>query len=206
MDLTEPFMTQAQLLKVTGAEAEWVQTWVNRGHIQLEQQNPGRGKPRRYSELDAIKIAIFSRMAAFGIAIDRTKEIAETIENVLRKDGRFEWEELLIISYLEQRRKRPTMKALENAGFLVSAGFSDFAKLGLEQDDLNNFRLSTFAEWWRGGGRSRRGWDERIIPEKREAMAREGIFAEPIFVFPIGETVNGIRLMVEKIRSAGSAV
>jgi len=191
-----PFLGQPSLLKVTQARADQIQTWVNREHVEIDQPNPGRGKARLYSELDAMKIGVMVRLAAFGISVVKAAEFAAYVDRRYRENKPIRWDEFTVISFISQMRKAGTVFVSQNAPSM---------KLGISQGDTEHMHISTHTEWVRGAAPHRRDASGAIIPEKRDELASRGIHAEPFLFFPIGEVVNGIRCQVSDFRVAESA-
>ncbi|MEQ9257510.1 MAG: hypothetical protein RIG84_00280 [Roseovarius sp.] len=188
-----PFLGQPNLLKVTQARADQVQTWVNRQHVEIAQPNPGRGKSRLYSELDAMKIGVMVRLAAFGISVVRAAEFAAYVDRRYRENKPIPWDEFTKISFISQMRP--------DHSFVVSQG-APHMNLGISSGDTEHMRIATFTEWFRGVAPSRRDGSGEIVPEARDRLAAAGIHAEPFLFFPIGEVVNGIRAQVSAMRMA----
>ncbi|GIK98487.1 MAG: hypothetical protein BroJett029_26960 [Alphaproteobacteria bacterium] len=74
--LSRPQFTQTEVLKVTRLTAATLQTWVNRGLLDLSEQNPGTGKRRQYSALDVVRLAIIKRLTRFGFSVSVARTIA----------------------------------------------------------------------------------------------------------------------------------
>ncbi len=91
LDLQSPRFAQPDVLRVTGLRAPVLQTWVNRGHIRLSEQNPGTGRRRLYSPIDVVKLAIMRRLYDFGIDITYSQELAEDVARKLQEKGEIEW-------------------------------------------------------------------------------------------------------------------
>ncbi|MGM0583352.1 MAG: hypothetical protein ACQEUZ_01700 [Pseudomonadota bacterium] len=188
-------MTRAQVAGITYADRDWIQTWVNRGHIVLEQQNPGTGRRRLYSELDAVRIALLTRLAAYNIPIDRSAELANFIADALRDGNEIDWEHHLVFTFDQMRRNSFRLLVRDPDGTWNRDTFEDVTR------DLNDLRFSEFAEWFDARhGASRRDQTGRIDPVERQRLAGDGRFAEPFLVLPYGETVNGTRAMIARLR------
>jgi hypothetical protein len=91
-------------LWVTKLAAATLQTWVNRGIVDLSERNPGTGKPRQYSALDVCRLGVMRSLTDLGISVSTAQSIAneaigstlvnlsETIKNafvVIRSSSRF---------------------------------------------------------------------------------------------------------------------
>lgn len=191
--MLKPFLGQPSLLRVTLARTDQVQTWVNREHIKIEQPNPGRGKSRLYSELDAIKIGVMVRLTAFGIPVTKAARFAAYVEQRYVDDTPLRWNEFSQISFKSQINPDAELILSSNAPAM---------DLGLSEGDTEHLRVSSFAEWFRGVIPNRRDGEGDIVPERRTELAKAGIHAEPFLFFPLGEVVNGIRAQVSAIREA----
>lgn len=196
---SESRYTPFEALSVTGLKPETLQTWVNRGNIKLGDQHPGRGKRRLYSAIDVVKLAIMRRTDQLGIALAIGIDIAEGAEERLRRDGLFEWD--LSISF----------RSPDDQSVAVIASGGRLAKYGPIVGDDWHGRVSDFTypletEFPRrvraALGDPDYTSDRPIDPEKRERLARQGIHAEPVIIFPLGEIVNGALLQLATIDEA----
>ncbi|MER8948965.1 hypothetical protein [Mesorhizobium sp. M0959] len=200
-DLTEPRYTTPEVLAVTRLRPEVLQTWINRsGSSEINTplrkvfgaRNPGRGNRRLYSAIDVVKLAIMRRMADLEVALSQSVEMAEAAGKILLRGEALDWN-----TYILLRPSGATASLIEinNVGDTLGR----FSPL---RGDPRSIRLDKIVENFEGlpGIGSRRdktplaagGSDDRPInPEKREALARRGIHAEPVIVFPLGEIVNG---------------
>ncbi len=187
--LEDPRYTQPEVLRVTRLKAPVLQTWVNRGAIQLSEQNPGTGRRRLYSALDVVKLAIMRRMADLSIDLSVSKRVAEEAAAALAKNNEIDWG--LFISL------RPKAATDESVSINVVT-YTPLGSFGPTIGDARNMRVSDFVEPFEGIGlfdrrrRTARFSDDRPIDaERREVLARMGIHAEPVIIFPLGEVVNG---------------
>lgn len=176
-----PRYTQPEVLKITGLAPAVLQTWINRGAIQLAEQNPGYGRRRLYGPLDVVKLAIMRRMADLNIALSVSREIAEAAVAELAEKNKIDWN--LYIS----------LRPGEGINTIASA---PLMKYGPTVGDPRNMLVSEFVAPFESGGifsrRDRQPSGERPInPQHRELLARSGIHAEPVIIFPLGEVVNG---------------
>jgi DNA-binding transcriptional MerR regulator len=197
--LTEPRYTQPEVLQVTGLKAPVLQTWVNRGAIRLSEQNPGIGRRRLYSALDVVKLAIMRRMADLSIDLSVSKEIAEAAVKKLSTNGEMDWN--LYISL------RPGARD----SLILSAG-GPLSLFSPRVGDTIHMRVSEFVEPFEGTGLlDRRECEDRfserrpINPERRETLARAGVHAEPVIIFPLGEVVNGAIAQLRAIDEEASS-
>lgn len=87
LNLMEPRYTQREALDVAEIKAPTLQTWVNRGHIVLTEQNPGMGKRRRYSATDIAKLAIMGKFDTLSIPVTVSKLFAEDAVEMLNRQG-----------------------------------------------------------------------------------------------------------------------
>ncbi len=185
--MLDPFITQPDLLQVTMARADQVQTWVNREHVKIEQPNPGRGKSRLYCELDAVKIGVMVRLAAFGIPVTRAAKFADYVEGRYRAGQPLDWDEYSHISFQSQMRQ---------SGHFIASVAAPYMDLGLSEGNAADLRVSKFSEQTRATLTNGKAIDNR----QREKLAAIGIHAEPFLFFPLGEVANGIRQQVAQLR------
>lgn len=198
--LAELKYTQPEVLKVTRLKPAVLQTWINRTAIRLSDQNPGIGRRRLYSALDVVKLAVMRRMADLSIDLSLSKTIAETAAAELDRDGRIEWD-----LYIFLRPKTAT----ENSSVTVDSGLLPFSPtIG----DPQNVHLKSLV-YPAGRGSTifeRRDRDPadrsrgRMNDARREALARQGIHAEPVIAFPLGEVVNGALAQLAAINEGES--
>jgi len=202
--LITPRYTQPVVLAVTGLKPAQLQTWVNREVVQLFEQNPGSGRRRLYSALDIIKLAIMRRLANLQIDLSVSRTIIEDTEKIIGQHGEVEWNLYLVMP----------LRDPEAPIQIVGSSNMRFLGFGPMIGDPWNIRLSTLTEPFEDTGiASRRrkptveqmlsGDDERPIdPQRREVLAANGIHAEPVIVFPLGEIVNGT---LAQLRARGIA-
>lgn len=188
--LTKPFLRHPQMIQITGARVDQIQTWVNRGHVEIDDANPGRGKSRLYSELDAVKVALIVRLNAFGIDVAQAAAFSRYMGKTLIEGGRIEWEDYIEITFRE----------LYQAGSKPLFASEKWIHRSISTGDLEDIRVAAAAEWFRGLGPRRRDGEGEIDPEQRHSIASEGYFAEPVMYLPHGEIVNGTRAWVSRIR------
>src|SRR4030095_4693703 len=74
--LDRPQFSQSEVLWVTKLAAATLQTWVNRGIVDLSERNPGTGKPRQYSALDVCRLSIMRSLTDLGISVSTAQSIA----------------------------------------------------------------------------------------------------------------------------------
>ena len=81
LDIQEPRHSQGTLTVLVSTSSHLslgqLQNWVNRGHFQLANQNPGTGNRRMYSIADMISVAVTAKMTDLGIAISAAAPIAQ---------------------------------------------------------------------------------------------------------------------------------
>ncbi|MER9875242.1 hypothetical protein [Mesorhizobium sp. M0195] len=140
-----------------------------------------------------VKLAIMRRMADLEVSLSQSVEMAEAAgKTLLRGDG-MDWN-----TYIMLRPSGATAKLVE-VDHVSGYTLGRFLPL---HGDPRSIRLDSIVEDFEGlpGIGSRRDKiplaaggspDRPINPEKREALARRGIHAEPVIVFPLGEIVNG---------------
>lgn len=200
--LRDPFMTQAEIAEITRAKPVWIQTWVNSGHVSIDEPNPGRGHPRLYSELDAVKLSLMARTAVFGIGADRTKDVVDAVAATLIEGRAIDWEAHVSFGFAR-------LWAQDRTGLRIDVAHEQPRRSPLDRiavyGDLEDMRLSSVAEWFRGLGLgARRDGSGRIVPTERNRLAADGVHAEPFLFLPIGEIVNAVRLRVQTLREARS--
>ncbi|MBA9071478.1 DNA-binding transcriptional MerR regulator [Methylobacterium sp. RAS18] len=188
-DLLTPRFSQPSVLQITRLKPSVLQTWVNRGAIELADQNPGYGKRRLYSALDVVKLGLMRRISDLRMELSIAREIAGEAERLLRERGTVPWN--LYLSF------NPTdaTQAVAGVNAVASAGFSS---LGLKYDEVEgdacNMSVAQFTERFDELFPRRKRTltsDRPIDPSRRDALARRGIHAEPAVIFPFGEIVNG---------------
>lgn len=190
-----PRYTGPEVLKVTLLKPETLQTWVNRKVVTLAEQNPGRGKRRLYSASDVVKLAIMRRCDDLKIALSTSTDLAESVEKLLADGQTIDWDFYVFL----RPRSENTAQNVEVAVYPAPDGLS---KYDTTTEDPFLIRLSRLVEshfeGLFGNRRKKRGLndpdyseDRPVIPERREAFARQGFHAEPVIVFPLGEIVNG---------------
>jgi hypothetical protein len=85
--LHRPQFSQTEVLWVTRLAAATLQTWVNRGIVDLSERNPGTGKPRQYSALDVCRLRVMRSLTDLGISVSTAQSIAnEAIGLILAVD------------------------------------------------------------------------------------------------------------------------
>lgn len=189
--------TQTDVLAITLLRKDVLQTWMNRKVIALGDQNPGTGRRRLYSPLDIVKLALMRRVADLGMALSIGVDLASEAERVLLAGRPPGWNE-----HLSMRPDAATRKE-RSISIIASAGYSLLAlAYGATVGDAFEMRVSSFTEPFESGfqRRVRTGREDRPIdPERRAALARQGIHAEPVVIFPFGEIVNATLLQVEDL-------
>lgn len=198
-DLHTPRFTQTEALAVSGLTAPTLQTWVNREHVTLSDQNPGRGRRRVYSPLDVVKLAIMRRLFDFGVDITYIKELAEDVAETLAERGEIEWHRYSMI-----RPKQPGIQII---------GSSRSMQFDYHIGNPRDMRVSSFVEppfprfKERSPDPAKRFQQDKfeIDPEKRDFLATQGMHAEPVLIFPVGEVANGVILQLKAIESGGDA-
>lgn len=186
-ELTRPSLTWAQVLELIPHMPPGVaQSWINRGHVDLEQVNPGRGRARLFAPADVAKLALLERFSAFGVPVDRAKEYVDATADRVSREGFLDWNDGFAIDYRGQRSPRLPVSAITYAG-----PPDDFAVLSKRIGD--DALVCQFTQWFRGFFR-RHDPDGEDDPAQRESLARRGIHAEPVLIIPVGEIVNGTLL------------
>lgn len=197
--IAERHFSQSEILKVIpGLKAKTLQNWNDRQLVSVHDQNPGRQGKRMYNVIDAVKLAIMSRMSDLNIPLVISRSIADAVvEAGLKKRGFIEWDQHI---FIRPRQMEKLRAAAESGGIPVSL-------LTPRNFDARDMRVADYtgaANPSKVGPESaikERRTKERaakighlepeIDEEQREALARRGIHAEPVIVFPIGEVVNG---------------
>lgn len=198
-----PRYTPPEALTVTGLDNMLMQAWLKRGVVISRDPNPGRGKRRLYAPIDIVKLAILRRTDDLGIALSTGREIAEGASEVLLRDGGMDWNLHIFL----RPRKDETLTIMTSGDGL--------AKFEPSIGDARKMPVSHFTESFEGTGIFNRRKKSRITdpdysnerpidPERRETLARQGIHAEPVVVFPLGEIVNGTLAQLRAIDEAGA--
>jgi hypothetical protein len=193
MDLLLPQFDQPQTLAVAGVSAGLLQTWANRA-VGLPAKNPGSGRRRLYSAADVVKLTIMGRLARFGIPGSTCENCAALIVGELVRRGEIEWQLHLA---LRASRDEANVFAIE---VIASSPLDPFNPT---VGDARKMYVSQFTEAFEGVfSRRDRTNDNKIDPNARERLARQGIHAEPCLVFPVGEIVNATLLRLTDIADA----
>ena len=196
-DLTEQKYTQGDVLAITRLRKDVLQTWINRKVVALGEQHPGSGRRRLYSAIDIVKLALMRRIADFGIDLSIGRDLASEAERLLLSDRGVEWE-----LHLSIKKREATHEEIKVE--IISAGYSTLSlHYGATVGDSRDMRVSNFTESFESMF-SRRTKEflveERPIdPDKRDALARAGVHAEPALIFPFGEIVNGALVQIEAL-------
>ncbi len=192
-----PRYTQPEILQVTKLKPDVLQTWINRNVLELADQNPGSGRRRLYSRIDVVKLALMRRVADLRIELTVARELAGEAERMLLERHQVPWN-----LYVQLKGNDATEQLLD-VTVVASAGYSLFAlKYAATQGDARDMRVSSFTEPFEDvfPRRTRVGADDRPIdPIKRDELARAGIHAEPVVIFPFGEIVNATLLRLDDI-------
>lgn len=139
-DLLTSYYTTPDVLKITGLKAETLQTWMNRRVIKLATQNPGRGKPRLYSSIDVMKLAILRRTDDLDIALTVALEVVEGAANMLLEEGAIDWN--LYISHSPKKNPEFTISSMPRRAGLEKY-FPNFSPKVLDPTETH---LSEFVE------------------------------------------------------------
>jgi hypothetical protein len=196
-DLTEQKYTQGDVLAVTRLRKDLLQTWINRKVVALGEQHPGSGRRRLYSAIDIVKLALMRRIADFGLDLSIGRDLASEAERRLLSDRGVEWG-----LHLSIKKREATHEEIKVE--IISAGYSTLSlHYGATVGDSRDMRVSNFTEPFESMF-SRRTKEflveERPIdPDKRDALARAGVHAEPALIFPFGEIVNGALVQIEAL-------
>lgn len=209
MDLNTPKFTQPDVLRVTRVKPAVLQTWTNRKAIELAVQNPGTGKPRLYTALDIVKVAIMRRLSDLRVDLSVAKQIAEATAAIMSgsgfdisaNGGPLAWD-----SYLFMRPDDATQKAF-HLNRKIRSPLEALDNFGLKENlDPHGWRLTQIAWPWGGTGMRRSSGllDEPHGPiddRMRQHWASQGFHAEPVIIFPLGEIVRGTLLQVQSLLS-----
>src|SRR5579871_6542260 len=79
-DLDTPRFNNSELMWVTGLSLATVQTWVNRGLIRIQEQNPGHGRRRLYSARNLFSLAIAARLAESKLPISDAFSLGKHVD------------------------------------------------------------------------------------------------------------------------------
>src|SRR3954454_12652467 len=74
-----PRHTQADLLPLLGLSAGSFQNWVNRGVVALSERNPGVGRRRLFSDLDAMRLLTTVELTRLGIGPSMAADFAAKV-------------------------------------------------------------------------------------------------------------------------------
>ncbi|TGU89719.1 hypothetical protein EN794_043840 [Mesorhizobium sp. M00.F.Ca.ET.151.01.1.1] len=204
MDLTAPEFTQPDVLKVTRVKPPVLQTWINRKAIELAVQNPGTGKSRLYSGIDILKIGIMRRLSDLRVDLSVSKQIAEAAAAIVA-GPRFDDTAASLLKwdcYLFMRPDDASQKAVD-LEIAARSPLQVLDRFGLADGiDPEAYRLTQLAWPWDGTGIRRASGDDKygtIDDAERARFAAQGIHAEPVIIFPLGEIVRGTLLQVEAL-------
>ncbi|MBR0752923.1 hypothetical protein JQ604_12075 [Bradyrhizobium jicamae] len=179
--LVKPKFSQAQVLKIVpGLKAKALQNWNDRKLLSVVDPNPGRQGKRLYSAVGVVELAIMSRMADLGIPLNISRSIAESVAKVLAGGRNVDWDMHI---FLRLSVMNELLDAVE-AGKEVPIGL-----LGPRTRPATQISIDKLTEI--NIPSDRRGPRHSIDEGRRETLARKGIHAEPVIVFPMGEIVNG---------------
>lgn len=96
-DLNEPKFIQPEVLEVSSISADTLQTWVNRGLVELVEQSPGTGRRRLYRALDIVRVEIMRNLTSFGVSPSRAKEMAEDATEELESIGKCRADSVFVV-------------------------------------------------------------------------------------------------------------
>jgi len=194
--LVLPRYSQPEVLQVTRLRPAVLQTWMNRQAIKLSDQNPGYGRRRLYSMLDVVKLAVMRRMADLQVALAVSREIAEAAADDLGVKGKMDWN-LFIFLRPSEGTSGPTVSII---------GSSPLIAYSPTVGDARHMRVSDYVEPFEGflSRRDRKSMSEErpMNPDRRQALAREGVHGEPVIIFPLGEIVNGALAQLKAVDEA----
>lgn len=199
--------SQAEVLKVIpNLKAKTLQNWNDRQLVSVRDQNPGRQSKRMYDVIDIVKLAIMSRMSDLNIPLVVSRSIAEAVvKNDLKKET--SWNLHIFI--------RP--RQMEKLRAAAESGSIPITLLTPRDFDARYMRVADYTgavnpsqSGLESAIRERRtekiGFVEPEIDDaKREALARKGVHAEPVIIFPLGEIVNGTLTQLRAIDEAAAA-
>lgn len=78
LDLDEPRYTQAEVLRMLpGLKAKQLQNWSNRGVLDMDERNPGRGSRRKYTPAGVIALDFMQEATLFGIPPTNARQMAD---------------------------------------------------------------------------------------------------------------------------------
>jgi hypothetical protein len=201
LDLQSPRYTQRDVLLVTKLKPEVLQTWINRNAVRLTVQNPGSGKSRLYTAMDIVKLAVMRRVADLRMELSVAREFAAIVENRLAEGRDVDWNE-----YLSFQPNSAT-KSTFNIGLIGLEGERVPLVYGHGVGDARDMRVSQFTEPFESIVRrreKRRDGTRPMIPALRDLYARQGVHAEPVVIFPLGEIVNGALLGIEALTTTAT--
>jgi DNA-binding transcriptional MerR regulator len=187
IDIKEPRFTQPEVIEVTELSRTTLQTWANRGLVDLVDQSPGTGKRRLYRALDIVQLEIMCKLTAFGVSPSRAKEMAEEATEKFENTGDYEPNALIVV--------RPPME--DRADTVIVSSYRRPYSLGdhhyyAYSGDPEHMTLKNLA-----------GISNRMIVASAMLGVPNG--AEAILVIRIGEIIKNvltrIRLMAERVQN-----
>lgn len=209
--LSVPKYRQWEVMAVTRLKPTVLQTWVNRGAIELSEHNPGSGRARLYSAVDVVKLAIMRRTSDLCIDLSKGKQIAEAATEELTDSGVVDWNEIIYLraSDLSPSQGYRPPSSLEHspdpfATPLERCGSYMMDPARQRVSDLVEPDPKVFPRRRREREMSRRRSSGDIPPEPineklRQKHAEQGYHAEPVIIFPVGEIVNGALLQLRAV-------
>ncbi len=194
-NLYEPRYTQPIVLRVTGLNPSVLQAWVARGKIELVEPNPGYGKSRLYAAADIMMLAIMRRMNDFKIAPELSFPFASDALDEFEKKDRISWDAYCFLHFDDRPRNKIAYRSLMD-------------RYGFVSGDPAHMRVSEYVEPDRHLFQRRMRDEQRpmespitwpIYDPSRKALAAQGMHAEPVLIFPLGEIMNGALAQLEAI-------
>jgi hypothetical protein len=189
---SEPIFRQPDILELTLGDERLLQIWVQRGHVPLAEPNPGRGRFRMYSRLDAVGVKIRFQLNPFGIDVGRSSGIAEAVKARLLRDGAIDLRSHLVLDAHRMQGPAFTPRAegvayLERDGDVVGqvfyAGYDHLHMLGEEYLDADHDPIAKLTKPWIGA-------------------TRASAPVQCVLVIPIGEIVTDTLAELDRIAEA----
>lgn len=71
-----------EVIVVAGINDSTLQNWLARGQLNLEQQNPGRGKPRQYSVYEVARIRFMKKLVDLALPLAPAFKITAALQRL----------------------------------------------------------------------------------------------------------------------------
>src|SRR5260370_42192096 len=78
----EARFSSEEVMAVAGINDSTLQNWLARGQLNLEQQNPGRGKPRRYTVYEVARIRFIKKLVDLAFPLTPAFKITAALKRL----------------------------------------------------------------------------------------------------------------------------